>query len=183
MRYLRPFNESSDTNNRYYELLDIIQDHLDDLSISPIPDSDDAESYLSDENGYPECWGFHKNDNEVSGPDKFKATSGKANFDIESIGIWNLSSAEYKRLENLIQGESDRIKDALGYIKIKQDIIHDSAYDMYITLISEDVYQAQQFENKIKSADEKINSFDIYSLSDDNKEKAVELINQLYKLV
>lgn len=174
-------NPLHNNNERYYTLLDILQEPLDEIGIPGIPDNNDTESHLA-ANSYA-CWGFYKEFPILKG------NSNKPDFEIDGIAIWNLTSSNFDKLYELIESERLRIKDALGeHIKVKRDLIDDNAQDMYITLVPEHEYNRHKFSEKVESAQKKLNyllesGIPFRSLPKEDFEKVSNLIDELYKIV
>ena len=147
MKYLKVF-ESND-NELYYTLLDIIQYHLDDLNITGVPDylEDDVESYLESSG---EHWGFHKKKYPTGSG--YLASSGKVNFDVNCLVIWNLTGDRCKRLTQLIEGETDRIEESgIGHLHIKVEEIDSNVFDIHLKLRTPKEHQKEKEELKRKS--------------------------------
>lgn len=180
-------NPLHNNNERYYTLLDILQEPLDEISIPGIPDifhPEDTESHLA-ANSYA-CWGFYKEFPILKG------NSNKPDFEIDGIAIWNLTPSNFDKLYELIESEQPRIKDALGeHIKVKRDLIDDYAQDMYITLVPEHEYNRHKLSERVESAQTKLKYLQdelgaanpFRSLPKEDTEKVFNLIDEIYKIV
>lgn len=178
------FESSNDNNEKYYTLLDVIQDVLDNEGITGIPDVEDPENYLGEPYETTDTkthWGYHANQ-RIDNRNKFFATSDKADFEIKYIGIWNLSPDRFERLEAGIENEMERIIDAVGYIKITKQEITDSMWDMYISYTSEREFKRLRRNEKIKWAKDILKKYDVGALSNNKQDEAFELIDKLNKL-
>jgi len=176
-------NPLHSNNERYYTLLDILQEHLDEIGISGIPDNDDAESYLENGDSY---WGFY---NEHP---RLQANSNNPDFDIEGLALWNLTESKFNQFQLLLNGEETRIKNALGeHIKVKRDVMDEDVVDMYISFVPEDEYYRHKFSERVESAKTKLKKIRHFvksgipfrSLPKEDTEKVFNLIDEIYKIV
>jgi len=179
MKYLKVFE--SNNNGMYYTLLDIIQDHLDDLNIPGVPDNLDsgAEPYLESSG---EHWGFHKKEGNL-----YLASSGEVNFDVDCLVIWNLTKDRCEKLKQLIEGEIDRIEESgIGHLRINVEEIDNNVLDIHLKLITPKEHQKEVLKKKseLEQAKNKLTNFAsvIDKLTDKDRDIALLLIEQLHEI-